>query len=55
MVERTIIVAGGLLLGSLMCHQRLKRRGQEITHTRAKLTLVGLNLVVCGFLVHVFG
>ena len=54
-MEGKIIIAGGMLFGSLLCHQRFKRRGQELTHTRAKLMLAGLNLVFCGVLVQLFG
>ena len=55
-MEGTVMAAvGSTLFGSLLCHQRFKRRGQELTHTRAKLMLVGLNLVFCGVLVQLFG
>lgn len=55
-MEGTIMAAvGGTLFGSLLCHQRFKRRGKELTHTRAKLMLVGLNLVFCGGLVQLCG
>lgn len=55
-MEGTIMATvGGTLFGSLLCHQRLKRRGKALTHTRAKLMLVGLNLVFCGVLVHLCG
>lgn len=55
-MEGTAMAAvGGTLFGFLLCHQRFKRRGQELTHTRAKLMLVGLNLVFCGVLVQLFG
>lgn len=56
MTEGTIMAAvGGTLFGSLLCHQRFKRRGKELTHTRAKLMLVGFNLVFCGVLVQLCG
>lgn len=55
-MEGTIMAAvGGTLFGSLLCHQRFKRRGKELTHARAKLMLVGLNLVFCGVLVQLCG
>ena len=41
-MEGTIMAAvGGTLFGSLLCHQRFKRRGQELTHTRAKTDACG--------------
>ncbi len=56
-MEGTIMAAvGGTLFGSLLCHQRFKRRGKELTHTRAKVAaLLGLNLVFCGVLVQLCG
>ena len=55
MEGKIMAIAGGTLFGSLLCHQRFKRRGKALTHTRAKLMLVGLNLVFCGVLVQLFG
>ena len=55
-MEGTIMAAvGGTLFGSLLCHQRFKRRAKELTHTSAKLMHVGLNLVFCGGLVNLCG
>lgn len=55
LIGKIMVTAGGFTLGSLLCHQRLKRQGQELTHARAKVMLMGLNLVLCGAIVCVFG
>lgn len=54
LISKIMVTAGCIALGSLLCHQRLKRRGQELTHMWAKLMLVGLDLVLCGIIVRVF-
>ena len=41
-MEGTIMAAvGGTLFGSLLCHQRFKRRGKELTHTRGEADACG--------------
>ena len=55
-MEGTVMAAvGGTLFGFLLCHQRLKRHGQELTHARAKVMLMAFTVAFCGTLVCISG
>lgn len=51
MLYGTIMTAVG---SSILCHQRINRRGAELTQARAKLILFGVCLVFSGVLTCMF-
>ncbi|WP_432629153.1 hypothetical protein [Brotaphodocola sp.] len=51
MLYGTILTAVG---SSILCHQRINRRGAELTQARAKLILFGVCLVFSGVLTCMF-
>ena len=55
LIGKIMVTAGGFTLGSLLCHQRLKRQGQELTHARAKVMLMAFTVALCGTLVCISG